>query len=201
MRPRIQSEKSFYKSINAAISEGRHADYLKDIIGEYEDYKLEFEQNFTDGKFKNEVYVFKVSYVQKKNVWRTVEILGSQTFEGLSDVIVDSMRWQNDHLHGFSLPNPHAKHEMEMSPYTFYSPHAEDDQYPTFKTDEIMICDIDYKKNPKLTYMFDFGDGHLFDVEPKGRRPIVKGERTKDFPRLVDQRGVAPEQYPNYPEE
>ncbi len=148
MKHKIQSERSFYKSINAVISEDRHADYLKDIIKEYEDYKKEFELNFTDRRFKDEIYIFKVSYIQKKHVWRMFEISGSQTFEDLSNAIVDSMLWQNDHLHGFSLPNPRAKREMEMSPYTFYSPNAEDDQCPTYKSDEILICDIDYYKQP-----------------------------------------------------
>lgn len=48
-----------------------------------------------------------------------------------------------------------------------------------------------------LRFTFDYGDGHQFDVIFKGTRKLSKKEKPGQFPRLVDQRGVAPEQHPD----
>lgn len=50
----------------------------------------------------------------------------------------------------------------------------------------------------KLGFIFDFGDGHEFRIEFKGVRPLISKEHREDFPKLIDQRGVGPEQYPRY---
>ncbi len=44
--------------------------------------------------------------------------------------------------------------------------------------------------------MFDYGDGHGFSIEFKGPRILDKDEKGVEFPRIIDQRGVAPDQYP-----
>lgn len=64
-------------------------------------------------------------------------------------------------------------------------------------TNQIHIADIDYAKHPKLKFTFDFGDGHEFDVELKSRRDFEKTDQGVRFPHAVDQRGIAPEQYPS----
>ena len=59
----------------------------------------------------------------------------------------------------------------------FFAPGWEDDPHPTYKTDEISIQDVDYNKLPKLDFIFDFGDGHRFDIEFKGNRALKKNEK------------------------
>jgi hypothetical protein len=72
----------------------------------------------------------------------------------------------------------------------------DDDPHPTFKSSEVLICNMDYEKYPKL--QFEFGDSHMFEVLYKGIRKPVEKESKRTLPKLIDQRGVAPEQYPDY---
>lgn len=189
-------EGDFYEVINSAIKKGRHIDYLKSALKEYEQYKKVFEQALTDKNPLDQVYLFRVTYLEKKPVWRDILILGSQTFEDLAEAIIDSMGWDNDHMHGFSLPEKQKKGYFYYTPFTFFADGWEDDPYPTYKSNQILICNINYETNPKLRFEFDFGDSHMFEIHFKGLKKSEKGENIKTLPKVLDQRGVAPEQYP-----
>ncbi len=194
MKPKVK-ESNFREAINKAISEGRHADYLKQVLEGYESYQGRFERVFTEKARPDAVYLFHIEYLRgEESLWRKIEILGKQTFCDLAEKIIASMEWCNDHMHGFYLG------EFYRSP-GMYAPHWPDDPYPTFKTDEIRIAAVDYKKQPSLSFIFDFGDGHTFEVKVEEIRKLEAEEKLKDFPRLIDQRGVAPEQYPPCDEE
>lgn len=202
MTPEI-NEGDFYETIHAAIAADRHVEELKKILEDYELYKKKFADSFTKNGYPKALYTFRVTYHYKKNLWRDIAVLGSQKFLDLAEAIIDSMGWDNDHMHGFELIDIHplgrnvpAKKLWSMS-YEFFAPDWEDDTFPTYKTDEIHISDLDYAKYPKLKFSFDYGDDHTFDVELKH---VKEGEKKlkKNFPILIDQRGVAPEQYPEY---
>lgn len=189
-------EGDFNEVINDAINKGRHVEYLKNTLKEYAQYKKVFESVLTDKNPSDQVYLFRVTYLNKKLVWRDIIIIGSQTFEDLAEAIIDSMDWDNDHMHGFSLPEKQKKGYFYYTPFTFFADGWEDDPYPTYKSNQIKICNIDYNLYPKLRFEFDFGDGHMFKVHFKETRAAQKGESMRTLPKVLDQRGVAPEQYP-----
>ena len=189
-------EGDFRTVINDAIKKGRHVDYLKNALKEYDEYKRVFKESLTDKNPPDQIYLFRVTYLSKKLIWRDVAILGSQTFEDLAEAIIDSMDWDNDHMHGFSFPEKHKRGYFYYTPFTFFADGWEDDPYPTYKSNQILICNINYDIYPKLRFEFDFGDSHMFEVQFKGMRELQKGETIKSLPRILDQRGVAPEQYP-----
>ena len=197
------NDSDFLSSINGAIAEGRHVDYLQNVLRDYEWYKKEFGLAFTDKQPTDAIYSFRAIYLLKKQVWREFEVRGQNTFDELAEAIIASMSWDNDHMHGFSLAGRERKsfvgdgHREEAE---FFAPAWEDDPFPTYKSDEIKICQIDYKKIPKLNFIFDYGDGHRLDIIPKGVRAMDKKEKRREFPHLIDQRGVAPEQYPHVEE-
>jgi hypothetical protein len=199
MNPKI-NDADFYKSIKQAILENRHVDYLQEVVSKYEEYKKEFGKIFTSKNPKKFVYKFRITYLLKKPVWRDIELFGEQTFLDLAETVIHSMGWDNDHMHGFEIP----EHKRKPDPFftgssnAFFAPGWEDDPHPTYKTDEIRILDLDYNKMPKLDFIFDFGDGHKFDIEFKGSREPKKEEKNDDFPKVIDQRGIGPEQYPDY---
>ena len=197
-------EGNFRKVINEAISENRHVDYLNEVLKKYGEYKKAFDEIFTDQKnTEGEVYLFRVKYLNKKLVWRDIEILDIQTFCDLAEIIIGSMGWQNDHMHGFEFPNVKGDPDplFTGSDIAFFGPGWEDDPHPTFKSSEIRVCDIDYKKIPKLVFTFDYGDSHQFEVVFQKARDIKSKTEIKEMPRAVDTRGVAPEQYPDYEKE
>ncbi|EKD56385.1 MAG: hypothetical protein ACD_58C00206G0004 [uncultured bacterium] len=196
MIPKI-NEGDFLKSINKAIAEGRHSNFLKMYLDNYEKYKNFFSESLIDKNPKYQVYTFKVTYLLKKPVWRIFEVCGCQNFDQFAEAIIDSMDWSYDHMHGFSFPDPKTKvRRFGISPFVIYAPGWEDDEHPTFESDEIKIENIDYKKYPKLGFIFDFGDGHEFDIEMINMRMLGKNEVVDEFPKMTDIRGVAPEQYP-----
>lgn len=189
-------EGDFHEVINDAIKKGRHVDYLKNALDEYKQYKKVFEKALTDKNPFDKAYLFRVTYLEKKPVWRDILILGSQTFEDLAEAIIDSMGWDNDHMHGFSFPEKQKKGYFYYTPFTFFADGWEDDPYPTYKSNQILICNIDYDTHPKLRFEFDFGDSHMFEVHFTEMRELQKGESIRTLPKVLDQRGVAPEQYP-----
>lgn len=203
-KPQIE-EGNFYEAMERSMKDSRHVDALKDIIKQYEDYKTIMENAFTDKNPSGAVYVFRAKYLRMKTVWREIAILGNQTFENLAEQIIDSMGWDNDHMHGFSLPKrPKLQSPFSFSPFAEYYPYAffadgwKNDQHPTFGSNQIQICQINYSLYPTLRFEFDFGDSHLFEVKLKKMRKPEKHESKKTLPILIDQLGVAPEQYPEY---
>jgi len=197
--PKIK-EGDFQKSINQAIDADRHVKYLEEVLKKYDSYKKTFEEIFTSGNPEKQIYKFKVTYLRKKLVWRDIEITGEQTFLDLTEKIIDSMGWLNDHMHGFDIPGTEREPDplMTGSSKSFFAPEWENDPHPFYKTDDIRICDINYDKLPKLDFMFDYGAGHAFHVKFKSSRTVNKKEKKRDFPKVVDRRGVSPEQYPDY---
>lgn len=192
-------EGDFLSSINKTIAEGRHVDYLQSVLKDYEWYKEEFDRVFTDKQPVDVVYVFRATYLLKQQVWREFEMSGRNTFNDFAEAIIVSMGWDNDHMHGFSVAGRERKsfvgdgHREEAE---FFAPGWEDDPFPTYKSDQIRICQIDYQIAPKLDFIFDYGDGHRFTIVFKGTRAMSKKEGRNEFLRLIDQRGVGPKQYP-----
>lgn len=199
----IQKEKDFYTAINEAIS--RMPDRkkaLEAIIGEFEKYKTFFEKTLVqDPKDTEWVGTFRVTYKDKKDVWREFEMIGSQTLESLAEAIVDSMQWSNDHLHSFFWPEKQGRVTRDC--YTLFeigSYGVENDQYPILHTNHVPVSAVDFSKVKKLTFVFDFGEDHQFTVEHVKKRKRKEYEVFDEFPKLVDIRGVAPEQYPMFDE-
>lgn len=191
-------ESDFYASIERGVAQGNHVEYLREVVSKYEHYKKEFAKIFTDKNPVKGIYTFRVRYRNKKMVWRDIELPGNYNFEDLAQGIIDSMGWVNDHMHGFEISEYDRKQGPPFtdSSLAFYTKYWEDDPHPTFKTNDIRICDIDYKKQPSFEFTFDYGDGHRFTVTYKGNRKQSDEDNLRDFPRLTDQRGVGPEQYP-----
>lgn len=194
--PQIQNS-NFQEVINRAIKQKRHEEYLKKVLEDYKKYQQVFLDAFTDKNPLGAVYIFRATYLHKSPVWRDIAILGKHTFCDLADTIVEWMGWANDHMHGFSMKKVFGETQHGYTSFSIYAPGWEDDPHPTYKTNEVRVADVDYKKHPKWGFVFDFGDGHEFDIELK---KIDEGVKVKDFgeplPTCIDQRGVAPIQYP-----
>lgn len=198
--PPIEGEKLFYTSINKAIVRGENVDALKDIIKEFEDYKSYMSNVFVKNEPAYEkIFKFHVEYLLKKPVWREFEMEGCQSLEELAEGVIDSMDWDNDHAHAFFFPNEKGSSDfMDFhTPYSIDSQHLGNDQYPTYHSCNIRIAEIDYVKFSMINFIFDFGDGHQFSIRNLGIRPEEKSHYMVFMPKMIDQRGVGPEQYPN----
>ena len=197
-KTKIKGEKDFYNAINKAMKNSAHKESLSDIIKEFEKYKKYMQENIIPSAMSSDkIFQFRFTYQLEKKVWKDVEIHGKQNLETLAEYIIDEMDWDNDHLHSFFFPNKEFDGlRYWYSLYEIGSDGVENEQYPILCTDEVLVSAIDYGKNPKLGFVFDFGDDHRFMMEFKGTRILKKNERKENFPKIIDQRGVGPEQYP-----
>ena len=195
--PEIKGEKDFYRSIRKALETTTHKRELLDIIKEFEAYKKHMTENLLPSQVPSDkIFSFRFTYQLKKKVWKEIDVFGDQTLELLAEVVIEEMGWTNDHLHAFFFPE-----KMRGSARRWYtsleigSSGVDNDQYPIFHTDEVLVSSIDYAKYPKLGFVYDFGDDNRFLMEFNGVRKIGKHDDRDIFPKVVDQRGVAPEQY------
>jgi hypothetical protein len=199
-KPEIQGEEEFLFAIGAAMKTTTHSEALLDIVKEFEKYKQFMEENLESSSLVSDsVFLFRFEYQLKKNVWKEVEIYGNQTLDMLAECIIESMGWENDHLSAFFFPEKRKDGVWHW--YTLYeigSEGVDNDQFPILHTNDVLVSSIDYHKHPKIGFVFDFGDDHRFFMRYKGERKAEKIEREGDFPKLIDQRGVPPEQYPEY---
>jgi len=134
-------------------------------------------------------YVFKVKLEYDKRVWRRIEVLGSQTLDDLHMAIQDAYDFDADptHLYSFFMS---GKAWDKHSEYC----HPEADGPPATK---VKIESLSLKPKQKFLYLFDYGDEWRFEVEF-----LKQGSSEKAaYPHIIDSRGKAPEQYPDYEEE
>lgn len=191
-------EGNFKQSVKDAIKTSRHKAYLEKVLIDYDKYVKVFADVFVDKYNLNSVYVFKAKYLNSsKLIWRELALLGKHTLDDLADEIIWWMSWENDHMHAFILKSADIKEDNIYKLPAIYSQEWEDDPHPVYKTNEVKMADINYKKYPKWGFVFDFGDGHEFEVE------LLRIEEKFDrklydspLPTCIDMRGVAPEQYP-----
>lgn len=197
--PKIQGEKEFYMAITKAIETSNHKSALKSIIDEYEKYKKFIEENTISITLpQDKIYTFRFTYQLQKNVWREIEVFGDQTLEALAETVIDTMNWSNDHLHAFWFPEVRGKTVFShwYTPYSIGSNGYDNDQFPELFDYDVLVGSIDYSKHPQLGFAFDFGDDHRFLMKFKSVRISNKNDTRDNFPKLIDQRGVSPEQYP-----
>jgi hypothetical protein len=129
-------------------------------------------------------YVFKVQFKDAKQIWRKIEVAERQTLHHLHLEIQNAIQWDDDHLYSFFMSNRAWDNDSE-----FASPNADDGPH----ADEVTLGELGLKPKQKFLYLFDYGDEHQFEVEVVEVRPNAQPGR---YPKLIDSRGEAPEQYP-----
>lgn len=128
------------------------------------------------------VYVFKVSL---HNIWRRIAISSELTLWDLSQLILQSVDFDSDHLDMFSYKNQLGRTVRAVHPYM--------DDSPT--TEEVKIGDLPLVEGSTMKYVFDFGDHWEFQLQLE---EINRDDLRPDFGEIIASKGKAPEQYPDY---
>ena len=134
-------------------------------------------------EFADGVYCFNVAL--KKNLWRRIETAGEHTLKDLHHAIRGAYGFDDDHLYAFF---------MDGEPWSdgkFTSPNDEEGPY----VDEVRIGELGLSEGQRMLYLFDYGDEWRFQVAVEAIRK--SGARPHE-PKVVDQKGKAPEQYEHY---
>jgi hypothetical protein len=134
----------------------------------------------------NGLYVFKVSLGAK--VWRRIAIPAALSLDNLSHAILRAYDFDDDHLYQFSYRDRFGVTVRVKHPYLEEPP----------STDETVIGEIPLWPEMSMEYLFDFGDMWRFDVKLERIDP-ADGRIKK--PKLLEEHGEAPPQYPNMEED
>jgi hypothetical protein len=117
-------------------------------------------------------------------VSRIIEISANSTFEELHWVIQSTMDWENDHLWVFSFSGKPGHGPLRIGPMEL------DDGLAV--ASEFTLGEAGLEKGQKFSYVFDFGDWWVVNLEVMGLMP---GVDTLE-PTVVAKNGEAPPQYP-----
>jgi hypothetical protein len=139
-------------------------------------------RKFVDGR-----YTFKVSYTG--GIWRKVVLSGKHTMNTLHDMILDAFDFDDDHLYSFFMDGVKWSTDCITSPY-------DNDGQPV--ATEIQIGEIGLEQGQRFLYLFDYGDEWTFVVEVEN---IQELDSVPFKPYLMEGKGKAPAQYPEYYEE
>lgn len=122
----------------------------------------------------------------KRNPYRVIAIRPDASLYLLAEEILDSFDFYFDHSFGF-FAGP-AWHKATEG-YELFSDIGEESRFPGVKQTKIESVFTDIGK--KMTFLFDYGDEWLFDVELAS----IRLRESKAKPYLVKSVGPSPKQY------
>jgi hypothetical protein len=131
------------------------------------------------------IYIFKVSVLK---CWRRIAISSNLTLQDLSEEILESVDFDNDHLDVFTYENRFGR-SMKV-----YHPFCQDQP----KTDTVQIGDLPLPVGSVIKYVFDFGDWWEFKIELE---QIQSDDTRVDYVEILEHFGESPEQYPQWEDE
>ncbi len=127
------------------------------------------------------------SFDEESEIWyRLIEIESNSNLEALHHIIQDAVEFDNDHLYEFFIANSHRSRDKIRFDH-------DNEGLWEYSVDQLFPL----PKHKKLFYLFDYGDSWYFKIS-KLRRKAIPKELGVRYPRVIDQVGKNPEQYPVY---
>ena len=127
-------------------------------------------------------FVFRVSLGK---VWRLIAMSTDHTLDDLVDVILRSVKFDNDHLHEFSYRNRLGAR------VSVHHPAMDEPPY----TDEVSIGTLPLEPGQTMELTYDFGDNWRFTVKLDRIDPP---DPKLKAPRILESHGKAPQQYQDW---
>ena len=143
------------------------------------------------------LFSLKVSIAPK--IYRTIHIRGTASLEKLAEAITRYYGFCFDHAFGFynNIDNYYDSTEI----YTIFADmdggkgDSEGEGKSVRKTKVSQV----FNKGKEMLFLFDYGDTWLFHILCLDDAIVLKPR--KRYPKLIEEKGLAPEQYPDYDEE
>ena len=121
-----------------------------------------------------------------------VELPSVAPLIALHDAIQAGFRWDADHLYSFYLDNAHRGRAFEVHGLDPMEMPREDTEQPDVS--EWRLGELGFVKGSRFTYVFDFGDRHVFGITVAA---LHDAPRPYPLPNIT-RTGVPPRQYPDY---
>jgi len=170
------------------FSNGKHLVLEKDEKAEVGRLQPLLQPYFPDWKktlsipervFREGTYIFKVSLGR---VWFRIGIPAGYSLESLSSFILETVKFDYDHLYQFEYENPFGALERANHPYMDEGTCA----------DDVLIGNLPLRIGQKMSYLYDFGDNWEFEVTLEQ----IDLDRKIEKQILLEQHGKPPKQYP-----
>ncbi len=134
------------------------------------------------------IFIFHVSL--GKEMWRRIAAPAESTLEDLAFAILDSVRFEMDHLWEFSYTDRTGAPVRVQCSDADLSP----GESPAH---EFQISQLTLQPGEAMIFLFDYGDSWRFKVLlEKVDPPAARWKK----PKVIEKHGKAPEQYPNWDE-
>jgi len=119
--------------------------------------------------------------------WHAIlQVDSSTTLSDLHVAIQNAVKFDFDHMYEFFI----ARTERSGDKQHF---DMEDGSVDTIRVADMFPL----PKDRKLFYLFDYGDNWIFTVSTTRAKPF-EPEKGVQYPRLIEEVGDRPEQYPDY---
>jgi hypothetical protein len=126
-------------------------------------------------------YVYKVSLGK---IWRRIAMRHDHTLHDLLLMILESIKFDEDHLYLFTYRDPLGRTVEATHPYY-------EDGLPA---DTLEMGQLPIEPGDSLSLQYDFGDSWRFKVQFERIDPPGS---VKKLPKVLESHGKAPEQYPD----
>lgn len=129
-------------------------------------------------------YILKV--LLDKNLWRVVKLSHKTSLHKLHLIIQKAFDFDNDHMYAFYTGTSYRNGKE------FYNanPLGESEGY-----EDLTIEGAGLYKGQQFIYLFDFGDMWEFKIQVTD---FIENEETDFVPQIIDSKGKAPQQYPDW---
>ena len=153
---------------------------------------------------ESSVFVFKVTLVGARSVWRRIAVRGNQTLNDLHEAIFQAFDRDDEHMYSFFFPRPGRKGQAALRgaqeythPFNAAEPGPFGGRRPK-NAGTANLSALELKAGRTFLYLFDFGDEwwHKIIVEETSV-PDDMGQ----YPRILEKRGDSPPQYPDTEED
>ena len=129
----------------------------------------------------------------KERFFSLVEVQCDMTLGGLHDLLQDLTGFDNDHLFTFFKANSPSGERLGFTESDDWEEEME--QMWQIPLDEVFPL----PKHKKLYYLFDYGDNWTFEIRKKRQMgPPAPGVV---YPRVIQEEGPMPAQYPSFDED
>ena len=133
------------------------------------------------------IFRYKVSLKDNPDIWRMIDIKGTQMLSSLHKGIFKAFDRYEEHAYSFFLKNIPYDRENE------YTSPGVDPEGKAKLASRIRIDSVELYGGTKFLYLFDHSDEWWHNVELVS--VILKNTRAK-YPKIVEKHGKSPTQYP-----
>jgi hypothetical protein len=154
-----------------------------------------------DGAVPKQIYVFDAELVDFTDIRRMVAIRSSHTLDDLHHTLRAAFAWDDEHLYSFWLKGgfwarngseyTHPFHAAQSNPLAPFA------AGPAPKSADVRLGRLKLRRGQRVAYVHDFGDEWRVALTLRQ----ISADDGGAYPRLLEQVGDAPPQYPDLDED